>query len=114
MEKEAQELLVRLQGQNQQLQTILLQKQSLQIQANEIDNALEELEKAKDDVFHLVGPVLIKSEKEKLKKELKDSKEDVDLKIKTLERQEKKIRERMREDQERFQKFLPKPDVQAG
>ena len=109
MEKEAEEILINIQNQNQNLQNIMIQKQALEIQLREIESALEELEKAKDDVFKAVGPILIKSTKEELKKELEEGKEDINLNIKALERQEKKIKEIIKENQEKFQKFLPKP-----
>jgi len=109
MEKEAEEILLNIQNQNQYLQNIMIQKQTLQIQLREVEAALQELEKAKDDVFKAVGPILIKSTKEELKKELEEGKDDINLNIKTLETQEKKIKDFIKENQEKFQKYLPKP-----
>jgi len=114
MEREAQEILMKMQNDNQQLQAILLQKQTFELQLKEIESALKELEKAKDDVYKSVGPILIKSTKSELKKELEDAKEEINLKLKAIENQENKIRSRIKESQEEFQKFLPKPNSTAA
>ena len=111
MEKEAEEILMNIQTQNQFLQNILMQKQTLQMQLNELSSALEEVEKTEDDVYKAVGPILVKAKKNDVKKELEEAKEDIGLKMKSIEGQEKKLRDMMKETQEKFQKFLPKPEM---
>jgi len=104
---EAQQGLLELQAFQQQMQTVLIQKESLNIQNMEIDKALEELEKVKnEDVFKAVGPILIKSEKEKLKKELKERKETIDLRLKSLQKQENRLKEKLEECQEKLEESL--------
>lgn len=89
-----------LQIHTQQLQNILVQKQTLTMQTKEIEKALEELKKQDDDVYKSLGPIVIKAKKEEIIKELEEGKEDIDLKIKTLEKQEKRIKDKINELQD--------------
>ena len=104
---EAQQILLELQAYQQQMQTVLIQKETLNMQNMEIDKALEELGKVKDeDVFKAVGPILIKSEKGKLTKELNEKKETVDLRLKSLQKQETRMREKLEESQKKLEEIL--------
>ena len=104
---EAQQILIELQAFQQQMQTVLIQKETLSMQNMEIDKALEELEKVKDeDVFKAVGPILIKSEKGKLTDELKEKKETIDLRLKSLQKQENRMKEKMEDSQKKLQEML--------
>ena len=53
----------KLQLLEQSLQQILMQKQSLHLEQNELSNALSELNKASDPVFRVIGSVMIKADK---------------------------------------------------
>ncbi len=92
MKKETEEKIKQLQVMEYNLQNFLAQKQTFQSQLLEIENALKELEENKEECYKLVGGVLFKEKKEKLIKELKYKKEVIELRIKTLEKQEDKIR----------------------
>lgn len=81
----------------QQIQMITTQKMQLEAQVRELDKAVQELEKAGDDalVYRSVGSLMIQSkDKAALSAELKDQKETLDVRIKTLDRQDKHLRER--------------------
>ena len=104
---EAQQVLMELQTFQQQMQTVLIQKESLNIQNMEIEKALEELSKIEhDDVYKAVGPILIKSTKNELSKELKERKETIELRLKSLQKQENRLREKLKEYQEKFEDVL--------
>ncbi len=104
---EAQQVLMELQTFQQQMQTVLIQKESLNIQNMEIEKALEELNKIEhDDVYKAVGPILIKSTKNELSKELKERKETIELRLKSLQKQENRLREKLKEYQEKFEDVL--------
>ena len=104
---EAQQTLIELQTFQQQMQTVILQKESLSIQNMEIEKALEELEKTEhDEVFKTVGPVLIKSTRKALTEELKEKQETIDVRLKSLQKQEDRIKEKLKESQEKFQKLM--------
>jgi prefoldin beta subunit len=101
---EAQQILMELQTFQQQMQTVLMQKESLSIQNMEIEKALEELTKSEhDDVYKAVGPILIKSTKKELTKELNEKKETIDLRVKSLQKQETRLKDKLKEAQERFE-----------
>ncbi|MBS3132624.1 prefoldin subunit [Candidatus Woesearchaeota archaeon] len=91
--KATEEKIRQLQLAEQGMQVLLSQKQSLQIQLMEIDSALKELETA-GEAYKIVGNIMVASEKSKLQGELKEKKETVELRIKTLETQESKTREK--------------------
>lgn len=104
---ETQQILIELQTFQQQMQTVLMQKESLNIQNMELDKALEELKKATtEDVYKAVGPILIKSTKKDLEKELTEKKETIDLRLKSLQKQEDRIKEKLKEVQVKFEDFL--------
>ena len=67
-----QEQLAKLQQTQQNLQSILAQKQQLEFDKLETEKALEELQKVNDDdmVFKHAGTILIKSNKKILSKNL--------------------------------------------
>ena|SRR3989344_6855433 len=104
--EELQEMLGKVQMQNQQLQNVMVQKQSFSVQKIEVGRALKELEKADSDVYKSVGPVLLKTTKEKMKEELEDLQEQIDIKIKGLDRQEKKLQGMMKESQDKLQGMI--------
>lgn len=111
---EAQQILIELQTYQQQTQTVLIQKESLNIQNMEIDKALEELGKTTTtDVYKIVGPILIKSNKKDLEKELNEKKETVELRLKSLKRQEDRLREKLKESQEKFEKIFREQGKEA-
>ena len=104
---EAQQILMELQTFQQQMQTVMLQKESLNIQNMEIEKALEELGKTThDDVYKAVGPILIKSTRKDLEKDLSEKKETIDLRLKSLQKQETRLKEKMKESQEKFEEML--------
>lgn len=114
---ETQQMLIELQTFQQQMQTIIMQKESLNIQNTEIARALEELKKSTtEDVYKAVGPILIKSTKKDLDKELTEKKEIIDLRLKSLQKQEDRIKEKLKEVQGKFEEFLKgqdKPEKEA-
>ena len=105
---QAQQLLIQLQQLQQQLQQLAQQKQIMEIQKLELDKALEELEKtqSKEEVYKMVGPILVKTEKAKLEKDLSDKKESIEVRIKRLDSQMDKMQEKAKETQMSLQKIL--------
>jgi len=81
----------------QQLRNVVLQKEALKIQVNEIESALEELKKTEEEtVYKVVGNVMVKKKKDEVEKELNEIKEDSELKISSLENFEKDLIERIK------------------
>ena len=109
MAEELEELLQQIQFQNHQLQMLMVQKQNLVIQSKEIEKALEEVRKSdNEDVYKSVGPILVRSKKDDLVKDLEEGMEEAQLKIKALETQEKRLKEKIKSFQEKFQEMMPK------
>lgn len=70
-------------------QQLLAQRQSLQFELNEVINALNELGHTKDDVYRVMGNIMMRADKAKLVSELETRKKTIELHIQALEKQEK-------------------------
>jgi len=91
MDKETENQIKELQVLEQNLQSILMQKQAFQMELSETENALEELSKANDETFKIVGNIMIKYSKENLSKDLKQKKDLLAMRLKSLDTQENSI-----------------------
>tara|TARA_Y100000310_G_scaffold302635_1_gene340183 strand:+ start:27763 stop:28104 length:342 start_codon:yes stop_codon:yes gene_type:complete len=110
LSKETEQKIAQLQLMEQNLQNFLMQKQNFQTQLLEIDTAITELDKTKEDAYKIVGNVMIKEKKENLIKDLKSKKEVLDLRLKTLDKQESKIKEKATEMQQEVVQELNKKE----
>lgn len=106
MNKETEEKIGQLQLMEQNMQNIMIQKQAFQTQLFEIDNALKELEKSKEETYKIVGPIMVATSKKELKDDLQSKKEVIELRIKNLEKQEKRIKEEATQIQTEVMKKL--------
>ena len=96
--QKAQNTLAEAQAYQQQVQGLMLQKENITLQLAEIKKALEELGKTTEsEIFKMSGPILIKSTKNSVKKELSEKESILSLRMKTLEKTEKKAREKLLE-----------------
>ncbi len=75
----------------QTLQNLLLQKQAFQVELYETKSALTEIENATDQVFKIIGQLMIKTDKLKIKQELLDKEKIINLRTKTIEKQENSL-----------------------
>ncbi|MCL4398784.1 MAG: prefoldin subunit [Candidatus Parvarchaeota archaeon] len=68
----------------QRLQVETTQKQTLQLQYNELKRTMEEIEKTQEnsDLFQLSGQILIKKDKNEILKDLKEKSEIIDFRLK--------------------------------
>lgn len=107
---QVQHQLAQLQQVQQQAQAIFGQKTQVEMILRDTERALEELEKLDDKatIYKIIGELLIKSEKSATKVELAEKKETLDLRLKTLERQEQRIQKRFQELQEQLLPLLRK------
>jgi len=87
---------------------LTVQKQQLALALHETERALEELDKLEEGatVYKSIGGILIKAGREDVKKELTERKETLDLRVKTIERQEGRVIERLREMRDKLQEAL--------
>lgn len=89
-EKNMQEL----QMLEQNLQNLFLQKQAFQIELIETQSALKELEKSGEEVFKMIGQLMIKTDKKSMKEELASKEKMIDIRIKGFVKQERALAEK--------------------
>jgi len=106
-----QEQVAKMQQSQQNLQSILGQKQQVEMENTESDRALEELQKANDDeqVFKYAGSILIKSDKKTLIEELEEKKELSKTKSTVLAKQEERLKNSLQEQEKKIQEMLKNP-----
>ena len=108
-----QEQLAKLQQTQQNLQSILAQKQQLEFDKLETEKALEELQKVNDDdmVFKHAGTILIKSNKKDLIEELDEKKELAKTKASLLTKQEERLKITLKEQETKIQEMIKNQSV---
>lgn len=96
-----------------QLQNFLSQKQHAQIEMNEIDNALEEIDGAKEDeVYKIISGAMIKSNKKTVEQELKEKKKKLTMQISSMEKQEKLLEKNAGELKKEIDAAMSQQDAQ--
>ena len=93
MDQETQRKVQSLQLIEQSFQSLLMQKQTFQIEINETKTALDEVSKSNGTVFRVLGQVMVKADSNELKKELKEKNDILNLRMKSIEKQELSLRE---------------------
>ena len=103
-----QEQLMKLQQSQQNLQSIMSQKQHLEIEKAETEKALEELRKVADgdSVFKYAGTVLIKSNKQELIDELEEKQEMAKTRATVIEKQEARVKETLKEQETKITEMM--------
>ena len=104
-----QNQIAQFQQVQQQLQQILNQKFRMEAQLKEMDLTIDELKKTPLDspVYKNVGALMIKvSDREGLLKEIEDDKETSEVRVKSLDRQEKMLREKYTLMQDQISKAI--------
>lgn len=97
MNQEIAKQIQELQVLEQNLQNFMAQKQLIQLELNETNTALEELKKASGDVYKVFSGIMIKADKENLSKDLGDKRKLLELRVNSLEKQEKIIESKVEE-----------------
>ena len=108
MSKETEGSIAQLQLLEQNVNTLMLQRQAFQGQLLEIENALKESEKSSGSTYRIIGNIMVASTKEEIKKDLESKKEMLELRIKNFEKQEIKLKEKAEELQSSVLKELKK------
>lgn len=107
--KETEQKIGQLQMFEQSLQSFLGQKQQFQIQLVEIESALNELDST-ERAYKIVGNIMVEADKNELKTDLQSKKEILELRIKTMEKQESQVREKASQLQSEILKKIKKED----
>jgi prefoldin beta subunit len=102
------EQLSRLQQLQQNLQAVMMQKQQVELEVVETDRALEELRKIEGDnaVYKGAGPLLIKTNKDDVLKELEERKELSNTRLTVLGKQEIRIKDNLKEVENKINQMI--------
>ncbi|MEM2987654.1 MAG: prefoldin subunit beta [Candidatus Bathyarchaeia archaeon] len=105
---QVQERLLRFQQLQQTLQSVLAQKQQVELELTEIEQALSELQKVADDaiIYKAIGSLLVKADKAKVTADLNERKELLNMRASVLGKQEERLRSQMKDLQTRLQQDL--------
>ena len=103
-----QERLLRLQQLQQTLQSILAQKQQVEMEKTEVEQTIAELQKTPEGavIYKAIGSLLVKAEKPKVTEDLVERKELLDTRSTVLARQEERMRSQIKEAQTKLQEDL--------
>ncbi|MBN1168202.1 MAG: prefoldin subunit beta [Methanospirillaceae archaeon] len=91
-----QNQITMLQQLQQQMQTLLNQKNQYEIAAQETRRAIEELNETSDDaeVYHSIGTVMMQRPKSVVLENLTEKAENFEIRISSIEKQEKLVQEK--------------------
>lgn len=106
MESELSNKIEELQSLEQNIQTFLMQKQTAQLELNEILNALDELSRSDDEVYKIVSGLMVKAKKPEVVKELEEKKKILDLRISSVEKHESNLSEKIEKLREEISKTM--------
>ena len=103
-----QERLLRLQQLQQTLQSILAQKQQVEMEKTEVEQTIAELQRTAEDavIYKAIGSLMVKAEKPKVTEELVERKELLDTRSTVLARQEERMRSQIKETQTKLQEDI--------
>jgi prefoldin beta subunit len=105
---QVQERLLRLQQVQRNLQTILTQKQQVELELTETEQAITELGTMTKEsvIYKSIGSLLVKSKKRKVEADLKERKELLDTRVEVLAKQEERLRSQMTQLQTKLKRDL--------
>ena len=103
-----QEQLAKMQQSQHNLQSIMTQKQYLEIEHMETEKALDEIKKAgeNDDVYKHAGSILIKSTKKDLIEDLEEKKELATHRNDVLSKQEEQVKQSLKEQESKITEMM--------
>jgi prefoldin beta subunit len=96
---QVQERLVKMQRLQQTLQSILAQRQQVDVESSETEQALGELQKMTDDavIYKAMGTILVKTERTKMVTELTERKDLLGTRVTVLGKQEERLRNQLKD-----------------
>ncbi len=107
--EQTQQLIMQFQTYQQHAQAVVAQLEAMKNQLIETESSLSEIEKSKEEhVYKSVGTILIKKPREEVRKELEERKDLLNIRIESLNKEEKRIREKIKELQGKIQGEIDK------
>ena len=84
-----------------------MQKETLNLNKMELERAIEELDKTKEkNAYKVTGNIMISKPVADLKKDLEDTKEAVDIRLKSLVGPERQLTEKLKDIQNRLKDII--------
>jgi prefoldin beta subunit len=109
--KQAEQLLAQAQLYQQQMQSLLTQRNAYNLEMAELKQAAEELDKTKEkNVYKISGPILIRHDASEIKDQLEDRLKFLEMRLKVVSDQEDKVKKKIEELRE---KLLGKDDIKV-
>ena len=107
MTDETKQMILEFQAYQQQLQSLMMQKESLKLQDLEIDKALEELQGSKDKTaFKITGTVIVSKPVDEIATDLNETKEAITIRLKSFGKTEGRITDKLKELQEKLKEAV--------
>lgn len=105
---QVQERLLRLQQLQRNLQTILTQKQQVELELTETEQALTELGGLTNNavIYKSIGSLLVKTKKNKVETDLMERKELLNTRVEVLGKQEERLRNQLNQLQAKLKRDL--------
>lgn len=105
---QVQERLLRMQQLQQTLQSVLSQKQQVEMELAEIGQASSEVEKLTEDavIYKSAGSLMIRAQKTNIASELVERKELLNTRVTILTKQEERLRGQLKDLQTKLQQDL--------
>lgn len=105
---QVQERLLRLQQLQRSLQAVLTQKQQVELETSETEQALTELDTLTEEavIYKSIGSLLVKSKKDKVEADLRERKELLDTRVQVLSKQEERLRTQLNQLQAKLRRDL--------
>ncbi|MDR2830795.1 MAG: prefoldin subunit beta [Methanobrevibacter sp.] len=112
--QQIQDQITNFQKLQQQAQAVTVQKRNIEIQIQETKTAFEELKKTDSDatVYKTAGSLLIKVKQDEMTEKLKENIETLELREKTVSRQEEKVLNKLQEMQRTIQESMKEAGIQ--
>lgn len=108
-EKEYSNKVNELKSLEANLQNILAQNQQIRMEQAEVENALREVESSKeDDVYQVLSGLMIKADKEKIAKDLREKNKVVKTKLDSVEKQQKLLEDKASKLRKDISNYLEK------
>ncbi|MEM0438152.1 MAG: prefoldin subunit [Candidatus Micrarchaeia archaeon] len=95
--------LAELQELQAKIQAMMLEKQQLMIQQSDIERALQALKDVEGKTYEMIGTLLIERSKDEIEKGLLERKQLIDLRLESLDKNERTLRSRMKSIADRFE-----------
>jgi prefoldin beta subunit len=112
--KETQNKINQISMFEENLRALSMKKQAMHSEQIEIKNATQEVGKAEGNMYKIVGPVMIRSDKEAITKELTSKQEMVELRLQSITKQETQINEKAKALQEELMKEMEQNETRGN